>query len=274
MLFAQCSKTAPCKVGACSQYGWCGTGPAYETLCQKDFSAPNTCPPVIAVVSSCPVSVDGTCGLKGTTQFVVCPTGQSCSQWGYCGVGTQFTINAPVVPASCKTVPPPAPVTPPAPIPGTFVNLITPIAQCIQPNHVALTMDDGPSDDITPLVFQKLIANQIPVTFFQVGKNIETKPKGVAAIKTAMKDYPKLFSVAIHTYHHWSSSDIMKNPTKYTSYKAGNGIFVNTADALPYKNFKTGAEILAYEITRTSTIIKNTFGVTPNFLRPPVILIF
>ena len=130
-------------------------------------------------------------------------------------------------------------------------------------------MDDGPSNDITPQVISQLTTFNIPVMFFEIGRNIEQNTMGVMAMKVALAAHPELFSIGIHTYHHWNSSDIMINPSKYNSgYQASTGIFQSTADAAPYIGM-TGAQVLSFEISRTNTLIQNTYGVKPNFLRAP-----
>ncbi|TVY31914.1 Lectin [Lachnellula occidentalis] len=83
----------PCATGlCCSQYGYCGTGPAYCQagscaggvggnctigLCCFEYgycgSGPDFCPPTVG------------CGTGPT-----CAAGLCCSQWGYCGTGSGF----------------------------------------------------------------------------------------------------------------------------------------------------------------------------------------
>ena len=136
-------------------------------------------------------------------------------------------------------------------------------------------MDDGPSNDVTAKVIPQLIANKIPVTFFEIGISITANTSGVSVIQNALQQHPELFSVAIHTWHHWNSSDIMINYKQYNSgYDANCNPaktacpFVNAADAAPYIGL-TAAQIMALEITRTSDLIFNTYGVHPRYFRPP-----
>ncbi len=51
----------------------------------------------------------------------------------------------------------------------------TPIQTCLDPEKpvVALTFDDGPNPEITPLVLDILYENQVPATFFVCGKSID-----------------------------------------------------------------------------------------------------
>eukprot|EP00834_Sanchytrium_tribonematis_P006913 NODE_558_length_6080_cov_0.296773.p7 type:complete len:117 gc:universal NODE_558_length_6080_cov_0.296773:469-819(+) len=71
-----------CSVGGCSQWGWCGTGAAYQSgLCQSQYSAPNGCNPIVtSIPSGSTISTDGLCGLTNSKKY--CPDQQCCSQWG------------------------------------------------------------------------------------------------------------------------------------------------------------------------------------------------
>jgi peptidoglycan/xylan/chitin deacetylase (PgdA/CDA1 family) len=73
----------------CSQYGWCGSTTDYcDTGCQSSFgtcgssgggsSGGGSTPP--------PTSTDGLCGSNG----YACPSGECCSQWGYCGTTSEY----------------------------------------------------------------------------------------------------------------------------------------------------------------------------------------
>lgn len=78
----------------CSQYGWCGTTTDYcGTGCQSAFGtcAGGTAPPPPPSGgnggTSGGTSPDETCG--GSNGYT-CPSGQCCSQWGWCGTTTDY----------------------------------------------------------------------------------------------------------------------------------------------------------------------------------------
>lgn len=65
------------------------------------------------------------------------------------------------------------------------------------PNRcVALTFDDGPVPDVTPLILDILDRYEAPATFFMVGQNAERYPE---LVKEVIR---RGHAVGNHTYHH------------------------------------------------------------------------
>lgn len=84
---------------------------------------------------------------------------------------------------------------------------------CTNPQHVALTFDDGPKVETTPIVLDFLKQNQIPATFFINGNNVsdlETNPEAVALIKRA---YQEGHTIGSHTYYHANLFDAIQKGT-------------------------------------------------------------
>ncbi len=100
---------------------------------------------------------------------------------------------------------------------------------------VALTFDDGPNLDTTPLVLDKLEEHGVVATFFLIGRNVteDTKPVMERQLELGCE-------IANHS---WSHS---------------------------YMNQMTAEEIKE-EIEKTNNIINEMVGVTPMFFRPPYI---
>lgn len=100
---------------------------------------------------------------------------------------------------------------------------------------VALTFDDGPNLDITPLVLDKLEEHEVVASFFLIGKfiNDNTKPLLERQLKLGCE-------IANHSWNH------------------------NHMD-------KYSAEEIIDEIEGTNDIIKDMVNVTPQFFRPPFI---
>ncbi|WP_242967637.1 polysaccharide deacetylase family protein [Herbinix hemicellulosilytica] len=101
---------------------------------------------------------------------------------------------------------------------------------------VALTFDDGPNLDTTPLVLDILEEHGVVATFFLIGKDIneETKPVMERQLQLGCE-------IANHSFSH-SYMDRMT------------------------------AEEIKEEIEKTSNIIKEMVGITPKFFRPPYIV--
>lgn len=100
---------------------------------------------------------------------------------------------------------------------------------------VALTFDDGPNLDTTPLVLDILEKNGVVASFFLIGKliNDDTRPVMERQLKLGCE-------IENHSWNH----NFMD---KYTAQE-------NTS-----------------EIEKTNEIIKEMVGVTPRFFRPPYI---
>lgn len=102
---------------------------------------------------------------------------------------------------------------------------------------VALTFDDGPNLDTTPLVLDILEKHGVVASFFLIGKfiNEETKPIVERQVKLGCE-------LCNHSWDH------------------------------NYMNQYTAEEIQV-DVQKTQDIIKEMFGVTPKFFRPPYIAV-
>ncbi|NET61827.1 MAG: polysaccharide deacetylase family protein, partial [Symploca sp. SIO2E6] len=96
---------------------------------------------------------------------------------------------------------------------------------------IALTFDDGPSEDITPQVLSILKDKQIQATFFVLGQNLKKYPEIGQQILTDGH------TLGNHTWHHWH---------------------------LRMREF-----IIAREIESTAKLIYQVTGVRTNLFRPP-----
>jgi peptidoglycan/xylan/chitin deacetylase (PgdA/CDA1 family) len=101
--------------------------------------------------------------------------------------------------------------------------------------YVALTFDDGPNLDITPLVLDKLEEHGVVASFFLIGKfiNNDTKPILERQLQLGCE-------IENHSWNH------------------------NHMD-------KYSAQEITDEINRTNEIIRDMVEVTPQFFRPPYI---
>jgi len=84
----------------CSEWGWCGTSSAH---CN-----PPPVPPPTPVAGPPPGQNGGTCG-NGSRGDGICPSGECCSEWGWCGTSSAHCNNP---------QPNPPPVPPPTQAPG------------------------------------------------------------------------------------------------------------------------------------------------------------
>ncbi len=100
---------------------------------------------------------------------------------------------------------------------------------------VALTFDDGPNLDITPLVLDKLEKHGVVATFFLIGKEINEDTKLVMERQLELG-----CEIANHSWNH------------------------------NYMNTYTAKELVD-DIQRTNDIIRDMVNVTPKFFRPPYI---
>ncbi|MDO4296386.1 MAG: polysaccharide deacetylase family protein [bacterium] len=107
-----------------------------------------------------------------------------------------------------------------------------PLAEAIHPKQVALTFDDGPHGEFTPLLLDGLKERGVKATFFLMGKNIE----GNEEIVKRMQQEGHL--IGSHSYQH----------LKMTKEKE--------EDALA-------------EISKNSRLIASITGQYPTYLRPP-----
>lgn len=99
-------------------------------------------------------------------------------------------------------------------------------------NKVALTIDDGPRPLVTPLILDTLKRAEVRATFFVVGKKAEEFPGLLQAIAGAGHD------IGNHTYSHHRLANLLPSQVR--------------------------AEIIA-----CSTVIQETTGIEPRFMRPP-----
>ncbi|KAL2915253.1 hypothetical protein HK105_205118 [Polyrhizophydium stewartii] len=187
-----------CDVGqCCSQYGYCGTTSEYCAIpgCQAGFglcgvlptssssvritttSASKTTSAAPSPTSTVTISPDGTCGITdvGKNTGYTCPSGQCCSQYGYCGTTSDY-CNAKsqcafgVCSGTSTTTaasPSPAPTNFPQPDPSKAAPYIE---ACKRSGTFALTFDDGPSSYV-PRLLDILKANGVKATFFINGRN-------------------------------------------------------------------------------------------------------
>ncbi len=95
-----------------------------------------------------------------------------------------------------------------------------PITQCTQPGTIALTFDDGPSDN-TPALLDLLAANNANATFFVVGNSkhkgeIDTTDKWVQAIRRMAVEGHQVGS---HTWSHPHLDELTSGERKEEMYK-------------------------------------------------------
>ena len=98
--------------------------------------------------------------------------------------------------------------------------------------RIALTFDDGPTEQFTPQVLDILREHQVPATFFVCGENVERHPDLLRRIVAEGHE------VGNHTYSHL------------------------------YLYFKSRRRMVE-EIDRTQAIIESVAGIRPNIFRPP-----
>jgi len=99
-------------------------------------------------------------------------------------------------------------------------------------NCILLTFDDGPHRELTPLVLERLKANDARAVFFTVGRRIE----GAPSLLRLIKDYGHL--IGNHTYIHSNS-----NQPPFFEYRR--------------------------DLIRCQMLIEKHAGVKPTLFRPP-----
>ncbi len=97
---------------------------------------------------------------------------------------------------------------------------------------VALTFDDGPNPEYTPLLLSKLAEYRVPVTFFLIGRNLKRHPD------IGRRIVQEGHEVGNHTYNHRTLP------------------FLSTAN-------------IRNELASTHQLILDLLNVQPVFLRPP-----
>jgi peptidoglycan/xylan/chitin deacetylase (PgdA/CDA1 family) len=100
--------------------------------------------------------------------------------------------------------------------------------------RVALTFDDGPDPAVTPALLELLQREKIPAAFFCIGKNVEAHPQLARQIVT------QGHLVENHTHNHAWNTPLMRT------------------------------NALLEEISTAQTIITQTTGIPPRYMRPPV----
>jgi peptidoglycan/xylan/chitin deacetylase (PgdA/CDA1 family) len=99
---------------------------------------------------------------------------------------------------------------------------------------VALTFDDGPDSASTPALLELLQKENIPAAFFCIGKNVEANPD------IARQIVAKGHVLENHTFNHAWNTPLMRSRR------------------------------LLEEISAAQTIITQTTGIAPIYMRPPV----
>ncbi|CAK3805944.1 glycoside hydrolase deacetylase [Lecanosticta acicola] len=175
-----------------------------------------------------------------------CPTGQCCSQDGFCGTGRAFcdapqcqfrfgpACDANILPQGTNTSSVPRPQL------GSVPYSPQQIWNCTEDKTVALTYDDGPY--LYSLDLYKILAKyNAKATFFVTGVNI-----GKHAIDNTSTPWPQLLKYAYDSGHQigqhtWSHPDLDKitQAERYT------------------------------EITKLEMALRNILGFFPTYFRPP-----
>lgn len=156
-----------------------------------------------------------------------------------CSAKEKETVNENVTkPTEAATEPTVEPTQEPTVIPTpepTPEPTAVPVEDFTGKKLVALTFDDGPNLQITPLVLDKLEENGVVGSFFLIGKNITEETKPVME---------RQLTLGCEINNHSWSHDYMNQMTP---------------------------EKLKEEIQKTSDLINEMVGVTPKFFRPPYI---
>ena len=170
-----------------------------------------TSSPPTQSVSPTPIQApNGRCGIEfgGAS----CPNGDCCSQYGYCGTTSDHCSLG--CQSNC----------------GNVVNVIN---NCVKPNTVALTFDDGPSD-FTNLLLDTLTKLKVKVSFFVLGSKAQT----TNGRRTIQRASTLGHTIAVHTWSHPHLTQLTEDQVRK-------------------------------EILDTITIIKQATGKTPKYFRPP-----
>lgn len=188
--------------------------------------------------------VTGNCGAAAGGS--VCADGQCCSEYGWCGTGSEYCA-APGCQQDYSGVACDAAITPPGEstksIPRPHFGSIpygSIITDCTIPGKMALTFDDGPYI-YTATLLDILAANNVKATFY-----INANNGGKSPIYESATDYPGLLQNMLNAGHHiashsWSHADL---------------------------NLAT-AEELDDEIIKNEMAFNLIFGFIPTYFRPP-----
>ena len=119
--------------------------------------------------------------------------------------------------------------------PQRWIPLVTQRVLCsvkTQEKKVALTFDDGPNPEYTPLLLTKLAEHRVPATFFLIGRNLKRHPE------IGRRIVAEGHEIGNHTYHHRVLPLLRK-------------------------------ERIREEVESTHKLMSNLLCVEPVFLRPP-----
>lgn len=86
-------------------------------------------------------------------------------------------------------------------------------------NMVALTFDDGPSQEFTPAILDILKTYNVPATFFMVGSHVEKYPE------IAQRIVDEGHTVGNHTYSHRNIPTLSAKELQYEMMEATRAIF-------------------------------------------------
>ncbi|KAJ3358770.1 hypothetical protein GGF32_009987 [Allomyces javanicus] len=126
-------------------------------------------------------------------------------------------------------------------------TLSQPLTKCKNPNHFALTFDDGPSP-LTENLVKILNAAGVKATFFVIGNTAAKHPELWKAIKLA---HDSGHDIGAHMYSHRSLG-----PT-------------GRLDVNPAVNKAMTVEEVRTELVMTDLVVQAIIGRRPRFLRPP-----
>ena len=100
--------------------------------------------------------------------------------------------------------------------------------------RIALTFDDGPDPESTPVLLDLLRVEKVPAAFFCIGKRVAEQPELAARI------FHEGHLVENHSFHHSHATNLFT------------------------------VERLQAELSQTQTAIQNATGLVPRFYRPPI----
>ncbi len=103
------------------------------------------------------------------------------------------------------------------------------------PKYIALSFDDGPNTEITPLVLDVLEENEVKATFFVIGQNINEE-----SAKVMQRAHNMGCDIENHSLTHQQMSSFSE-------------------------------EEIRYEIAKTDSLVASYTGRTPEYFRPPYI---
>eukprot|EP00731_Ephydatia_muelleri_P008206 Em0004g544a len=174
-----------------------------------------------------PVSTNGVCQSNGA----VCPRGYCCSMYGWCGSSAAHCgAGCQVGWGRCSSSSAPEPPSDPRP-PTPNVQVVS---NCVIPNAVAITFDDGPYK-YTAKIAQQFTEAGGHVTFFVNGRNFGCIYDHAEGIKAA---FDAGHQIASHTYSHPDLTTLSKNA-------------------------------VAEQMTKLAEIFKEIIGAVPVYMRPP-----